>query len=156
MPAYIGREEAAQVYKAEHLDHIYQGDLFQSLELMLPRSSGDWDPRIWDGIVVSHSCEYTKIRGRLNKPLLVAPVRKLSVYSQRDAILRGEAYGLWALPQESPLDDDEYVVDLRFIQPIAIGKLDDESYWTSVTPSLQDELQARLALFLLRKERIGE
>jgi hypothetical protein len=131
-------------------NHIYQGDLFQSHDFMVPLAVGDWDEKLWDLIVISHDCEYTKIAEKPSRPLLVAPVRKLSDYQQRDAILAGKNYSIWALPREESVDDDEYVVDFRLIQPIAVGRLQGLTRWTSLDDELRLELAARIELFLFR------
>lgn len=146
--AYIARAEAYAVRGG--LDgHIYQGDLFQAVTFMVPHQDGSWDDKQWDAIVVSHDCEYTKVAEKPDRPLLVAPVRDMSDYQQREEILAGESYALWALPQENPVDD-EYVVDFRLIQPIAVRRLQDGDHWTCLADELRVELTARIELFLFR------
>jgi hypothetical protein len=129
--------------------HIYQGDLFESLTFMVPKADGLWEDHLWDLIVLSHDCEYTKIADKPSRPLLVAPVRLLSDYQQREAILEGKNFALWALPAEDPLQD-EYVVDFRLIQPMAVGHLQDATRWTCTDDDLRLELAARVELFLFR------
>jgi hypothetical protein len=77
--------------------------------------------------------EYTKIAEKPSKPLLVAPVRQISDYQQSDVIRAGGQFALWALPQEEPLDDDEYVTDLRLIQPMAVRQLQEAASLTSTS-----------------------
>lgn len=130
-------------------NHIYQGDLFESLSFMVPMADGHWEEKLWDLIVLSHDCEYTKIAEKPSRPLLVAPVRHLSDYQQRKAILAGENYSVWALPAERPLED-EYVVDFRLIQPMAVGHLQGAKRWICLGEDLRRELAARVELFLFR------
>lgn len=147
--SYLERPEADSEYGGQ-TGHIYQGHLFQAVEFMVPHADGTWGDKIWDAIVVSHDCEYTKIAEKPTKPLLIAPVRLLSDYQQREQILEGGAYGLWALRQEGPLGDDAYVVDFRLIQPIAVQQLQDAKHWTCLGPELREQLAVRLELFLFR------
>jgi hypothetical protein len=149
-PAYVSRDEAARLFEGSS-NHIYQGDIFQSLELFVPRPGGTFDTPISHAIVVSHDCEYTKIVGKSNKPLLIAPLRELRVYQQADAILEGRAVGLWALPEENPIDD-AYVADLRMIQPFPVGDLVEAQLWTCLGVEAKKVLQARIARFFLRAE----
>jgi hypothetical protein len=153
LPPYISRADAAVIFGGDE-DHIYQGDIFQSLEVVAPRPPGGiFETAIFHAMVVSHDCEYTKIREQPRKPLLVAPLRELRVFSQRDEILAGEAFALMALPREDPLDD-AYVVDLRLMQTIAVGWLQEATLWTSIDEELKETLQARIAKFFLRRERV--
>jgi len=147
--AYLTRGEAVARRPDSLPGHIYQGDLFESLTLMVPLEDGTWADKLWDVLVVSHDCEYTKIAEKPSKPLLVAPVRKMVDYSQRDAIVAGEAYGLWALPQEAPVDD-EYVADFRLIQPIAVRQLQEAKHWACLDDELRIELAVRIEQFLFR------
>jgi hypothetical protein len=148
VPAYLGRDEAHALHGGNP-DHIYQGDLLQSLTFMVPLADGTWDDKQWDGIVISHDCEYTKIAQKPGKPLLVAPLRPMSDYQQQDAIRQGQQYSLWALPVETPVED-EYVMDLRLLQPMAVRRLQEATHWAGLAPDLRLELQARVAKFLFR------
>jgi hypothetical protein len=107
------------------------------------------DPVVSHAMVISHDCEYTKIAHAPGKPLLVAPLRELSVFSQRQEIIDGQAHALWALPNHLPIDD-EFAVDFRLIQPIAVSELQEATLWTCLGQDLKDALHARLARFLLR------
>ena len=107
-------------------------------------------PRAWAGVIVSHDCEYTKIAEKPSKPLLVAPVRQISDYQQSDVIRAGGQFALWALPQEEALDDDEYVTDLRLIQPMAVRQLQEAPHWTCLSDEVREEFQTRIELFLCR------
>lgn len=148
---YLGRAEAAAL-RGGLTNHLYQGDLLETVTFMVPLQDGTWDDRQWDAIIVSHDCEYTKIAESPTKPLLVAPVRSIDDYSQKDEIRHGQAYALWALPRDPPLDNDEYVVDFRLIQPIAVRRLQDAKHWTCLDDALREEFQARIELFLFRAE----
>lgn len=146
--SYIERAEAHAIRRG--LDgHIYQGDLFQSVTFMVPQADGTWDEKQWDAIVISHDCEYTKIAEKPDRPLIIAPVRFLSDYQQRDAIIAGESYPHWALPRVAPVED-EYVVDFRLVQPIAVRRLQDGDHWTCLSEELREEFAARIELFLFR------
>ena len=147
---YVTREQAATLFDGT-AEHIYQGDIFQSLELIVPRAGGMLEPIITHAMVISHDCEFTKIADNVNKPLLVAPLRELDTFSQKPQIIAGQAHALWALPAEPPLDD-EYGVDFRLIQPIAVGQLKDAEHWTCLGAKAKLSMQARLARFLLRRE----
>jgi hypothetical protein len=149
VPAFLARDEANAAYGGDP-GHIYQGDLFQSLTFMVPLPDGHWDDKQWDGIIVSHDCEYTKIAEKPSKPLLVAPVRLLSDYQQADTIRAGGQFALWALPQEAPLDDNEYVADFRMTQPMAVRQLQEATHWTCLGPETREDLQSRIELFLFR------
>jgi hypothetical protein len=148
--AYLTRAEADA--QRDGLDgHIYQGDLFQTVTFMIPQPDGSWEDRQWDAITLSHDCEYTKIAEKPDRPLLIAPVRSMAdFYPSRDAILAGRSYGHWALPRESPVDDDEYVVDFRFLQPIAVRILQEGDHWTCMAEESRVELATRVELFLFR------
>jgi hypothetical protein len=148
MAAYLSPEEA-DAARGGDLGHLYQGDLLQTLEFMVPMPDGVWQEKQWDGVVVSHDCEYTKIAEKSTKPLLVAPVRAISDYQQRDVIRAGGQYALWALPEEAPLEDG-YVVDLRLIQPMAVRQLQDATHWTCMSDELREEFRMRVELFLFR------
>jgi hypothetical protein len=147
--AYLTRDEANAAHGGA-VGHLYQGDLLQALSFMIPLPDGVWEDKQWDGIVVSHDCEYTKIADRPTKPLLVAPVRKMSDYSQPEVIRAGGQYALWALPKESPIDDDEYVVDFRLIQPMAVRQLQEATHLTCLGAEVREEFCARVELFLFR------
>jgi hypothetical protein len=148
---YITREEAARLLDGT-VDHIYQGDIFLSLELFIPQPDGSFGDFLAPVMVVSHDCEYTKIRGKDDKHLLVAPLRDLSRFGdQRRQILDGKVYAVWPLPVSSPVDE-EYAVDLRLLQPIALRQLEEATLWTCISPGLKEALRARVAAFLLRLE----
>lgn len=117
---------------------------------MVPLPDGVWEEKQWDGIIVSHDCEYTKIAEKPTKPLLVAPVRDMSDYQQSDVIRAGGQFALWALPQEEPLDEDEYVVDFRLTQPMAVRQLQEAEHWTCLSEDVREEFQMRVELFLFR------
>lgn len=148
--AYITRDEAARLFEGTP-DHVYQGDIFHSMSLYVPRPGGRLDDVQGPLMVISHDCEYTKIRHAPSKPLLVAPLRLLSAFSQRQEIVDGETFALWALPREDPLDD-EYAVDFRLIQPIAVAELRIDFHWTCLGAESKEILRARLAKFLIRAE----
>jgi hypothetical protein len=149
LPAYLSRDEADAAYGGDP-GHIYQGDLFQSLTFMVPMPDGRWEERQWDGIVLSHDCEYTKVAQNPSKPLLVAPVRRLSDYQQQDEVRAGKQYSLWALPHEAPVGEDEYVADFRMTQPMAGRQLQEATHWTCLSAETREELRSRVELFLFR------
>jgi hypothetical protein len=151
---YVDRDEAARLFDGT-ADHIYQGDIFMNLELFVPRPGGRWDPVLGHAIVISHDCEYTKVAMSVDKPLLVAPLRELRVFSQAEAIRAGQAVQLWALPVAPPIDE-EFVVDFRLIQPIAVSELREAPPWACLSMGVKEVLQGRLARFLFRSELDGD
>jgi hypothetical protein len=102
-------------------------------------------------MVVSHDCEWTKWQ-QYGEPyhFLVAPLRKLSAFDDEKGF-HGHARSnrvrfLFPLPTEGPLDD-EYVVELRAIQPILVSELLEHEPWTCIGPPLKDALMGKLLIF---------
>lgn len=154
MPLYIGRAEAVRLFAADDPgvdeSHIFQGDVFHSVEFRVP---GKPETVLGQGIVASHDCEYTKAKGRPHElPLLVAPVRELRSFpgDQATLIRRNRLRNALFLPHEPPLDD-EYMADLRLLQPILTFDLQNYQYITSASPELKRRLQAKLTEFLTRR-----
>lgn len=158
MPAYITREEAVGLFAEgdESVDasHVFQGDIYhKTLELMAPRPGGKHDWPLAPAIVVSHDCEWTKAQRRIMQhAMLVAPLRELSAFpaDQRPLVREGRVRYLFFLPHEDPLDD-EYVADLRLIQPVAAADLRDAALWTSLGREFRAALRAKLVEFLTRE-----
>lgn len=123
---------------------------------MVQLPDGTWDEKVWDAMVLSHDCEYTKIAEKPSRPLLVAPVRHLSDYQQVNVVREGKQFSLWALPTEEPLIDDEYVVDFRLIQPIAVRQLQEVTHWACLSAETRDELRGRLIRFFFRGHLGGD
>jgi len=150
---YITRKEAVRLYGADDPavdeSHIFQGDIFHSLEFRVPPRI---DTVLGPGIVVSHDCEYTKARRRDNYSLLVAPLRKLGAFErdQHPLIRDGKYRYLLFLPTDETLDD-EYAADLRLMQPILPRDLGDNYYWTSVAQETREALQAKVVEFITRE-----
>ena len=124
---------------------------------MMPRASGgyrDYDPA--PVMVVSHDCEWTKVeRHGTQYPLLIAPLRLLAAFTEpagiQGHIRGGRVRYLFSLPHEEPIDDD-YVVDLRLIQPITAAELLSEDLWTSVGDGIKLPLQGKLLIFFTNRE----
>jgi hypothetical protein len=158
VPAYVTREEAVRLFAegddSVDVTHVFQGDVYaKTLELMLPRPGGKADWPLAPAIVVSHDCEWTKARRRIMEyAVLVAPLRELSVFpsDQRPLVRDGRIAYLFFLPHEDPLDD-EYVADLRLIQPVSAADLRDAPVWTSCGPELRAGLRAKVVQFLTRE-----
>jgi hypothetical protein len=135
---------------------VFQGDIFNGVEIMVPRPSGgyrDYEPSVV--MVMSHDCEWTKVEqyGRAY-PLLIAPVRRLSSFTDPPGIqghIRGNRVrSLLPLPPEAPLQE-EHVVDLRLIQPITAAELLDEEFVTSVSDAIKLPLQGKLLVFFANR-----
>ena len=95
MPAYLGRDAAKEAYGGDD-GHLYQGDLLESLEFTIQLPDGVNDGKLWDVIVVSHDCEYTKVAEKAGHPLLVAPVRPISDFEngQHPLVRQGKNFAL--------------------------------------------------------------
>jgi hypothetical protein len=158
LPLYIGRAKARELHAPDDPDvddsHVFQGDVFYAIELMVRRPGGaaEW-PLSW-AIVISHHCEWTKAKKRagLDYPILVAPLRRFDSFTPGDQkLIRGNQMRAYMrLPAEAPIDHD-LAVDLRLIQPIAAADLAGTSaYVTSLGPELGSVLQAKVVEFIVR------
>jgi hypothetical protein len=146
---------------------IFQGDIFRSLDVMIPRPSGDYrDYEPFPVIVVAHDCEWTKYRQSGSAPdykFGIAPLRRLSSFEDKEkpgllgTIENNRVRYLFPLPHDAPLDDT-YVVDLRLIQPITVAALLeqdlDRDLWTSIGDGIKTPLQAKLTVFFANLELV--
>ncbi len=150
---YISRAEVIRLSAIDDPDvdesHIFQGDIFHSIEFRVPHKV---DGVQCNGMVISHDCEYTKTKKRPTHPLLVAPLRELSSFRKDEAdLVRNNRYRHAVfLPNRKPLDD-EYLVDLRLIQPISIRDLQEYQYMTSISPAMKKLLRAKVVEFITRE-----
>jgi hypothetical protein len=162
---YISREGAAARYGGT-ADDIFQGDIFRSVELLVPQPSGAWrDPVSSPAIVVANDCEWTKYEanGAPDYKFGVAPLRKLASFEDENKpgllniIEDNKVRYLFPLPHEDPLDD-KYVVDLRLIQPITVAELLGlrEDLWTSIGNGLKEPLQGKITVFYTNRELVKD
>lgn len=151
---YIGRARALELYAAGDPDadesHIFQGDIFHSIEFRVPRL--DEAVQGW-GVVLSHDCEYTKARTRpAELPLTLAPLRLLAGFprDQASLIRDNRIRSHFFLPAAGDVDGD-YAIDLRLAQPILTLQLADYMYVASMGPELKGALQAKIVEHFTRR-----
>jgi hypothetical protein len=141
---------------------IFQGDIFRSFELMKPTIGGSREFPVAPAIVVSHDCEFTKIkRWGTGYRLLIAPLRDPAAFDTGDGeagtIRKGQVRFLFYLPQDGPLDR-EYAVDFTEIQPVTAAELLDleGELVTCLGPGLKPALMGALAVFFTdRRPRLA-
>jgi hypothetical protein len=159
---YISRGEAAALYDGTPRD-IFQGDIYRSIEIMIPRPTGgyrDYEPL--PVMVVAHDCEWTKaLKAGDEYKFGIAPLRRLSAFRDEKKpglegmIGKNQVRYLFPLPQEDPLDDT-YVVDLRLIQPITVAELLSHDLWTSIGDGVKKPLQGKLIVFYANAELVQD
>lgn len=149
---------AEPVFGATRPEELAQGDVLESVEFFRPKAQSYRDPVWAPGIVVSHSCDFTKFRADERRgrehldrfPLLTAPV--VSESDIADSGTTGHAKSgrvprFFFLPAEDgPLSEEAHFVDFWFIQPVAIFELLD----VRRLGSLSDEWQLRLQIAIER------
>jgi hypothetical protein len=150
--------------EAPRPEELAQGDLLESVEFLAPQGRTYRDNNWAKGIVVSHSCDFTKFqsdeeKGRKNLdriPLLVAPVVPFSSIgdaSTADHARKGRVMRYFHLPAEGPLaGEEEHFVDFWFIQPASVFELLDISRLASMSDEWQSRLQIGLDRFFARTE----
>lgn len=135
-----------------------QGDVLEAVEFFHPVGGSYRDTVTVPGIVVSHSCDFTKFRADARRgregldrfPLLVAPV--LRAEQIPDPGTRGHAQAgrvarYFHVPPCPPLDETDHFVDFWFIQPAAAFELLDIRRLTSMSDYWQKRLQRALDRF---------
>jgi hypothetical protein len=147
---------------------LAQGDLLESVEFFRPKH-GSYKDNVWaPGIVVSHSCDFTKFRSDEAKgrqgldlfPLLVAPALKGSDIPDQDTVgnaKAGRVARYFHLPADGPLDEDHFV-DFWFMQPAAVFELLNIPRVASMSDAWQRRLQRGIDRFFSwedRKETLG-
>ena len=150
-------------------EELAQGDLLESVEFFRPKA-GTYKDNVWaPGLVLSHSCDFTKFsadraRDKPNLdlfPLLVAPLVRAAQIP--DAGTRGHARAgkmarYFCLPADGPLSDEEHFVDFWFIQPAAVEELLGIRRLASMTDGWQRYLQRGIDRFFSwedRKQTLG-
>jgi hypothetical protein len=159
---FISRGEAAAHYGGTPQD-IFQGDIYRSVEIMIPRPTGgyrDYEP--FPAIVVAHDCEWTKARSAGDDYKLgIAPLRRLSSFRDDNkpgiegTIKNNRVRYLFPLPHGDPLDDT-YVADLRLIQPITVKELLGHEHWTSIGDGIKKPLEGKLTVFYADVELVED
>ncbi|HZS31736.1 MAG TPA: hypothetical protein VFA37_10800 [Gaiellaceae bacterium] len=152
---YIGRAEAVALWAEGDPDvdesHVFQGDLFHSVNFYVPHKD---ETVLYEGIIVSYDCEYTKARLRPDKaPLSIAPVRAISAFSEEHAayIRDGQVASALYLPAHDGILDVESMVDFRLLQPIVPNQLAGYQYVATLGPELRNALQAKLVEHFTRR-----
>lgn len=145
-------------------ERLAQGDVVENYEFFRPKG-GTYKDNVWaPAVVLSHSCDFTKYtmdaeRGRENLdmfPLIVAPV--MTGAQIRDKGTLGNARSdrvarYFYLPPESPLDEDEHLIDFWFMQPAAVEELLAIRRVASMTDDWQGRLQIGLDRFFSWTDR---
>ena len=151
---YIDRTEALRLWAADDPgadeSHIFQGDIFHSVDIYVPHKD---EPVQFEGLIVSHDCEYTKAMARPERlPLGIAPVRPLAAFSPEhaDYIRQGSVASALYLPAEGPVEA-ESMVDLRLIQPVLPVQLAEYQYVATLGPDLRLALHAKLVEHFTRR-----
>ena len=156
---YIGREEAVRTYAEgdPEIDtsHVFQGDIFHSVQLMAPRPGGVPDWPLTAAVVLSHHCEWTKAKKKMAQdedwPILLAPAHELSDFgtSDKGTIRKGAFRYYLYLPAVGTIDR-ELVVDFRLSQPFSALDLARADYWTSVSAEVNRWIRAKQIEYLYR------
>lgn len=144
-------------------EELAQGDILETVEFFRPKSGTYQDNQWAKGIVVSHSCDFTKFRADESKgrekldmfPLLVAPVIPLSAVGDEGTAgnaKKGRVMRYFHLPPEASLGDEDHLVDFWFIQPAAVFELLEIPRLGSFSNEWQLRLQIALDRFFSRSE----
>lgn len=144
-------------------EELAQGDILESVEFFRPKSGTYKDTQWALGIVLSHSCEFTKFRadeekGRANLdmfPLLVAPVIPASSIGDVGTAghaKKGRVTRYFHLPAAGPLSGEDHFVDFYFMQPVAVFELLGSSRLASMCDEWQERLQIAIDRFFSRTE----
>lgn len=155
MPHYIARSDAAGLLApGEDIGegHVFQGDIFHSVQMFTPRPGGAADWPLSVAVVVSHHCEWTKAANRPDYPITWAPAHELSAFdeSQQNQIRIGRFRNFLYLPAEAPIDR-ELAVDLRLIQPVSARDVSEAMYCATCGPELMLALQGKVVEFFTRR-----
>jgi hypothetical protein len=146
------------------LEELAQGDLLESVEFLSPKGKTYKDNQWAKGIVLSHSCDFTKFqaderKGRKNLdlfPLLVAPVVPCSAIPDTNTAnhaRKGRVMRYFHLPNEGPLAaEEDHLVDFYFIQPASVFELLDIARLGSMSDEWQVRLQIAIDRFFSRTE----
>lgn len=156
---------AGQVFQVSpRPEELAQGDLLESIEFLSPKGKTYRDNKWAKGIVVSHSCDFTKFqaderKGRKNLdlfPLLVAPVIPLSAIPDANTAnhaRKGRVMRYFHLPSEGPLaENEDHFADFWFIQPASVFELLDITRLGSMSDEWQMRFQIAIDRFFSRTE----
>lgn len=144
-------------------EELAQGDVLESVEFFRPKGGTYKDNQWATGIVLSHSCEFTKFRadeekGRANLdmfPLLVAPVIPASSIGDAGTFghaRKGRVTRYFHLPAAGPISDEDHFVDFYFMQPMAVFELLNIARLGSFSDEWQERLQVAIDRFFSRTE----
>lgn len=142
---------------------LAQGDILESVEFFRPVAQSYKDTVWRPGIVLSHSCDFTKFKtlestGRPNLdrfPLLVAPVspeEDIADPGTRGHAKAGRVARYFYVPPGGPFIADHFV-DFWWIQPAAVFELLAIRRVVSVTDDWQKYLQRGLDRFFSWEDR---
>lgn len=144
-------------------EELAQGDILENVEFFRPVSQSYKDTVWRPGVVVSHSCDYTKFKTDETKglanldrfPLLIAPVSPQADIA--DAGTRGHAKSgrvarYFYIPPDGPLTEDHFI-DFWWIQPAAVFELLAIRRAASMTDDWQQFLQRGLDRFFSWEDR---
>jgi hypothetical protein len=141
---------------------LAQGDLMEAVEFLCPQGNTYRDNNWAKGIVVSHSCDFTKFKADEEKgrkhldrfPLLVAPVIPFSSIGDSNTAnhaRKGRVMRYFHLSADGPLaEEEDHFVDFWFIQPASVFELLDIGRLASMSDEWQIRLQIALDRFFSR------
>jgi hypothetical protein len=144
-------------------EELAQGDVFESIEFFRPKGGTYKDTQWASGIILSHSCDFTKFRSdeqsdRANLdmfPMLVAPVVSISAIGDEGTAghaKKGRVRRYFHLPVEAALSDEDHFVDFDFMQPVAVFELLAIARLASMSDEWQERLQIAIDQFFSRTE----
>jgi hypothetical protein len=138
--------------------------VLESVEFFRPKA-GTYKDNLWaPGMVLSHSCDFTKFRADEEKgrssldrfPLLVAPLVPTSSLGDSGTAghaKRGRVARYFHLPAQESFLEEDHLVDFYFIQPVAVFELLDITRLGSITDEWQKRLQIAIERFFSRELR---
>ena len=144
-------------------EDLAQGDVLRQVEFFRPVAQSYKDTVWLPGVIVSHSCDFTKFttdrakeRANLDRfPLLVAPLAPEAAIG--DPGVRGHAKAgrvarYCHVPADGPLEGDHFI-DFWWIQPAAVIELLEIPRTASMTDQWQKYLQRALDRFFSWEDR---
>jgi hypothetical protein len=151
------------LYRPLRAEELAQGDILESVEFFHPKRGDYKDVVRAQGIVLSHSCDFTKYRederkGRSNLdrvPLIVSPMLQADDLPDQGTAghaKKGRVARYFYLPAEEPLPSNQ-LVDFWFMQPCAVHELLEIRRIASLTDDWQKMLQRGLDRFFSWEDR---